>query len=70
MQWRADVPADMEALSAALGLGRDDAGEFDETYYEEDDYDASLDEDADEDGALERDEADDEADEHDEDDHA
>ncbi|CAH2802997.1 MAG: LSU rRNA pseudouridine(1911/1915/1917) synthase (EC [uncultured Paraburkholderia sp.] len=37
MQWRADVSADMEELSAALGLGRDDEGKFDETYYEEDD---------------------------------
>ncbi|NPT35537.1 RluA family pseudouridine synthase [Paraburkholderia xenovorans] len=64
MQWRADVPEDMEALSAALGLGRDDAGEFDETYYEEDGYEALLDEDAGEDGALDHDEAD-EADEHD-----
>ena len=74
MQWRADAPEDMQVLSAALGLGRDDAGEFDETYYEEDDYDASLD-----DASLE-DEADadeaqgdgdyDEADEHDEDGHA
>ena len=42
MQWRADVPEDIAALSAALGLGRDDAGEFDETYYEEDGYEASL----------------------------
>jgi 23S rRNA pseudouridine1911/1915/1917 synthase len=77
MNWRADVPEDMEALSAALGLGRDDAGEFDETYYEGDDYDASLDEDADEDGALDHEHAadadegdhdgmDDEADDHDE----
>ena len=57
MNWRADVPEDMEALSAALGLGRDDAGEFDETYYEGDDYDASLDEDADEDGALDHEDA-------------
>jgi 23S rRNA pseudouridine1911/1915/1917 synthase len=47
MQWRADVPEDMEALSAALGLGRDDEGEFDETYYEEDGYDASLDDEGD-----------------------
>jgi 23S rRNA pseudouridine1911/1915/1917 synthase len=59
MQWRADVPEDIEALSAALGLGRDEAGEFDETYYEEDGYDASLDDDADEDGALDHDDADD-----------
>ncbi len=45
MQWRADVPDDMAALSAALGLGRDDEGAFDETYYdgEDDDDDASLD---------------------------
>ena len=41
MQWRADVPEDMAALSAALGLGRDDAGEFDDTYYEEDGYEAA-----------------------------
>ncbi|WP_025599642.1 RluA family pseudouridine synthase [Burkholderia sp. WSM2230] len=41
MQWRADVPEDMATLSAALGLGRDDAGEFDETYYEEDGYEAA-----------------------------
>jgi 23S rRNA pseudouridine1911/1915/1917 synthase len=59
MQWRADVPEDIEALSAALGLGRDEAGEFDETYYEEDGYDASSDDDADEDGALDHDDADD-----------
>jgi 23S rRNA pseudouridine1911/1915/1917 synthase len=45
MQWRADVPADIEALSAELGLGRDDAGEFGDAYYEygDEDYDASLD---------------------------
>ncbi|SMG24236.1 RluA family pseudouridine synthase [Paraburkholderia susongensis] len=43
MQWRAGVPADIEALSEALGLGRDDAGEFDDTYYEDEEYDASLD---------------------------
>ncbi|CAH2909943.1 MAG: LSU rRNA pseudouridine(1911/1915/1917) synthase (EC [uncultured Paraburkholderia sp.] len=42
MQWRADVPEDIAALSAGLGLGRDDAGEFDETYYEEDGYEASF----------------------------
>jgi 23S rRNA pseudouridine1911/1915/1917 synthase len=59
MQWRTDVPEDIAALSAALGLGRDDAGEFDETYYEEDGYDASSDDDADEDGALDHDDADD-----------
>uniref|UniRef100_E1T794 Ribosomal large subunit pseudouridine synthase D n=1 Tax=Burkholderia sp. (strain CCGE1003) TaxID=640512 RepID=E1T794_BURSG len=41
MQWRADVPEDMAALSAALGLGRDDAGEFDDTYYEDDGYEAA-----------------------------
>ncbi len=79
MQWRADAPEDMQVLSAALGLGRDDAGEFDETYYEEDDYeaspgDASLDDDdadADEahgDGA--HDEGDDHDDSDDEDGHA
>ncbi|MCC8401745.1 RluA family pseudouridine synthase [Paraburkholderia sp. MMS20-SJTN17] len=43
MQWRADVPADIEALSAALGLGRDDAGEFDDAYDEDEDYDVSFD---------------------------
>ena len=52
MQWRADVPEDMERLSAALGLGRDDAGEFDQTYYEEEDYDASLDEGEEDEDAL------------------
>jgi len=73
MQWRADAPEDMQVLSAALGLGRDDAGEFDETYYEEDDYDASLDDDIDEDGAHsddDHDEDQDHDDEHDEDGHA
>ncbi|MBB5504010.1 RluA family pseudouridine synthase [Paraburkholderia atlantica] len=59
MQWRADVPADIEALSAALGLGRDDAGEFDDAYDEDEDYDASFD-----DGAYDEDS------DHDEDDHA
>ncbi|MGF6656756.1 23S rRNA pseudouridine1911/1915/1917 synthase [Paraburkholderia youngii] len=59
MQWRADVPADIEALSAALGLGRDDAGEFDDAYDEDEDYDASFD-----DGAYAEDS------DHDEDDHA
>jgi 23S rRNA pseudouridine1911/1915/1917 synthase len=62
MQWRADVPEDMEALSAALGLGRDEEGEFDETYYEEDGYEAPLDgeadESSDEDGAFEHDDGD------------
>ncbi|MFM0644441.1 RluA family pseudouridine synthase [Paraburkholderia bryophila] len=69
MNWRANVPEDMEALSVALGLGRDDAGEFDETYYEDDDYDASLDGDADEDGALDHDDADDDHDHDGENDH-
>ncbi|MGF6975904.1 23S rRNA pseudouridine1911/1915/1917 synthase [Paraburkholderia sp. JPY465] len=59
MQWRADVPADIEALSAALGLGRDDAGEFDDAYAEDEDYGASFD-----DGAYDEDS------DHDEDDHA
>jgi len=45
MQWRADVPADIEALSAELGLGRDDAEDFGDGYYDyEDEDDASLDE--------------------------
>lgn len=65
MNWRADVPADMEALSAALGLGRDDAGEFDQTYYEEEDYEDDYDE-ADEEGALAHDDDLDEAEERDE----
>lgn len=59
MQWRAEVPEDMAALSAALGLGRDEAGEFDESYYEDEEaegYEAFLD---DEDEADEDDEADD-----------
>ncbi|MFT4066846.1 RluA family pseudouridine synthase [Paraburkholderia sp.] len=45
MQWRADVPADIEALSVALGLAHDDAGEFGDAYdeYEDENYDASLD---------------------------
>jgi 23S rRNA pseudouridine1911/1915/1917 synthase len=46
MQWRAEVPDDMAALSAALGLGRDDEGEFDESYYEDEEaegYEASFD---------------------------
>jgi 23S rRNA pseudouridine1911/1915/1917 synthase len=42
MQWRADVPGDMAALSAALGLGRDDEGAFDDEYDDgEDAYDTS-----------------------------
>jgi 23S rRNA pseudouridine1911/1915/1917 synthase len=46
MQWRADVPDDIAALSAALGLGRDDEGAFDEAYYDGDeDYDAAFDDD-------------------------
>ncbi|MGF6597071.1 23S rRNA pseudouridine1911/1915/1917 synthase [Paraburkholderia sp. GAS448] len=46
MQWRADVPDDLAALSAALGLGRDDEGAFDEAYYDGDeDYDAAFDDD-------------------------
>ncbi|TAL94555.1 MAG: RluA family pseudouridine synthase [Paraburkholderia sp.] len=46
MQWRADVPDDMAALSAALGLGRDDEGAFDDEYGEEyDNYAAADDED-------------------------
>jgi len=54
MQWRADVPDDMAALSAALGLGRDDEGAFDEAYYDgDDDYDDSFDDLAEEDGAHE-----------------
>ncbi|WP_027211172.1 RluA family pseudouridine synthase [Burkholderia sp. WSM2232] len=61
MQWRADVPEDMAALSAALGLGRDDAGEFDDAYYEEDGYEAASG-----DGPMEDDydESEDEADSH------
>jgi 23S rRNA pseudouridine1911/1915/1917 synthase len=65
MQWRADVPADIEALSAALGLGRDDAGEFDDVYDEDEDYDASSDDAADDEGSDH-----DDHDYHDEDDHA
>lgn len=70
MQWRADVPEDIAALSAALGLGRDDAGDFDETYYEEDGYEASSGEEMDD--LDERDEDDAAADhsEQDEDDRA
>ncbi|MBV8627646.1 MAG: RluA family pseudouridine synthase [Paraburkholderia sp.] len=46
MQWRADVPDDMAALSAALGLGRDDEGAFDEAYYDDEvEYDDSFDDD-------------------------
>jgi 23S rRNA pseudouridine1911/1915/1917 synthase len=73
----------MQVLSAALGLGRDDAGEFDETYYEEDDYETSTDDalvdedhDADEDEAQVDDESDADQDDHadhadhEEDDHA
>ncbi|MCC8391342.1 RluA family pseudouridine synthase [Paraburkholderia sp. MMS20-SJTR3] len=76
MQWRADAPADMEALSAALGLGRDDAGEFDDAYYEDEDYDASVDDaayaDAENDEADhdDRDHDDDHEKDHDEDDRA
>jgi 23S rRNA pseudouridine1911/1915/1917 synthase len=46
MQWRAEVPEDMAVLSAALGLGRDEEGEFDEAYYEGEEgegYEASFD---------------------------
>jgi 23S rRNA pseudouridine1911/1915/1917 synthase len=42
----------MAALSAALGLGRDDAGEFDEAYYEDEEgegYEASFDDELDDD---------------------
>jgi 23S rRNA pseudouridine1911/1915/1917 synthase len=52
MQWRAEVPEDMAALSAALGLGRDDEGEFDEAYYEDEEaegYEASFDDGQDDD---------------------
>jgi 23S rRNA pseudouridine1911/1915/1917 synthase len=65
MQWRADVPADIEALSAALGLGRDGAGEFDDVCDEDEDYDASSDDAADDEGSDH-----DDHDDHDEDDHA
>jgi 23S rRNA pseudouridine1911/1915/1917 synthase len=37
MQWRADVPADIAALSEALGLGREQEGEYEDDY--EDGYD-------------------------------
>ncbi len=50
MQWRAEVPEDMAALSAALGLGRDEEGEFDEAYYEGEEgegYEAGFDDDYD-----------------------
>ncbi|WP_144143382.1 RluA family pseudouridine synthase [Paraburkholderia sp. BCC1884] len=56
MNWRADVPADMEALSVALGLGRDEAGEYDENYYEEDDYEDTLEHDDDLDAGEEQEE--------------
>jgi 23S rRNA pseudouridine1911/1915/1917 synthase len=69
MQWRADVPEDIAVLSAALGLGRDEAGEFDETYYEEDGYEASLDDDSHADGALEHGDPSDDQDDHPKDDH-
>ena len=62
MQWRAEVPEDMAALSAALGLGRDEAGEFDESYYEDEEaegYEAFLDDEHEADDADEADEADD-----------
>jgi len=52
MQWRAEVPEDMAALSAALGLGRDDEGGFDEAYYEDKEaegYEASFDDGLDDD---------------------
>jgi 23S rRNA pseudouridine1911/1915/1917 synthase len=52
MQWRAEVPEDMAALSAALGLGRDDAGEYDNAYYEDDGDDYDFDQDDDEGEAL------------------
>jgi 23S rRNA pseudouridine1911/1915/1917 synthase len=62
MQWRADVPADIETLSAALGLGRDDTGEFDDAYGEDENYDASFDDAAYDEGS--------DHDDHDEDDQA
>jgi 23S rRNA pseudouridine1911/1915/1917 synthase len=45
MQWRAEVPADIEALAEELGLAGDDAGEFGDGYdnYDNEDDDASLD---------------------------
>jgi|GEM_PF-10966 len=46
MQWRADVPADIEALSAELGLGRDDAQAFGDGYYDYD-YDYDYDDESD-----------------------
>ncbi|MBP0595595.1 RluA family pseudouridine synthase [Paraburkholderia sp. LEh10] len=57
MQWRADVPDDIAALSEALGLGREHDEEFEyvEDYddHDEDDVDASIDE-----GCDDEDEAD------------
>jgi 23S rRNA pseudouridine1911/1915/1917 synthase len=60
MQWRAEVPEDMAALSAALGLGRDDEGEFDEAYYEDEEaegYEASFDDGQDDDDEDDHDHA-------------
>jgi 23S rRNA pseudouridine1911/1915/1917 synthase len=44
MQWRADVPDDLAALCAALGFNREEADDFDEDAYLDDDaaYDPML----------------------------
>jgi 23S rRNA pseudouridine1911/1915/1917 synthase len=53
MQWRADVPDDLAALCAALGFDQEEADDFDEAAYLDDDaYDPMLEDDADTD-ALE-----------------
>ncbi|TXC86605.1 RluA family pseudouridine synthase [Paraburkholderia azotifigens] len=43
MQWRADVPDDIAALSEALGLGRQREDEYEEDYDDYDDYDDAYD---------------------------
>src|SRR6195952_120887 len=45
ISWRADVPADIEALAAELGLGRDESTDLDpedEDFIEEEGYDAKA----------------------------
>ncbi|MEM5386095.1 RluA family pseudouridine synthase [Paraburkholderia phymatum] len=68
MQWRADVPDDIAALSEALGLGR----EHEDEYYDEDEafYDDETDASPDAEDDVGEDEADEADGSHDEDDRA
>ncbi|SEI44394.1 RluA family pseudouridine synthase [Paraburkholderia diazotrophica] len=71
MQWRADVPDDIAALSEALGLGREHEDEYAEDYDEyEAFYDDETDASPDAEDYVDEDEADEADGSHDEDDRA